>query len=112
MTSGVYFLQQFLFGFVAGLWFGIELDKPVGKNDGSINGKQYFSCQQNYGVFAPSSRIQKYMLKPEYFLVSKKYVISHWNVVCTGLAIRHLNYSEPRFQPFLITYSIFQLKLK
>jgi len=42
-----------------GLWFGIELDKPVGKNDGSVNDRRYFTCKQNYGIFAPSSRVQK-----------------------------------------------------
>jgi len=42
-----------------GLWFGIELDKPVGKNDGSVNGRRYFTCKPNFGVFAPSSRVQK-----------------------------------------------------
>ena len=42
-----------------GLWFGIELDKPVGKNDGSVNDRRYFTCKQNYGIFAPPSRVQK-----------------------------------------------------
>ena len=44
---------------VIGVWFGIELDKPVGKNDGSVNGRRYFTCKPNFGVFAPPSRVQK-----------------------------------------------------
>ncbi|KAJ6666837.1 hypothetical protein lerEdw1_018839 [Lerista edwardsae] len=45
--------------FAPGFWCGIELDKPHGKNDGSVAGVQYFSCFPRYGVFAPPSRVQK-----------------------------------------------------
>lgn len=45
--------------FAPGFWCGIELDKPYGKNDGSVAGVQYFSCLSRYGVFAPPSRVQK-----------------------------------------------------
>ena len=30
--------------FAKGEWAGIELDKPVGKNDGSVEGKRYDAC--------------------------------------------------------------------
>ncbi|KAM6459917.1 CAP-Gly domain-containing linker protein 4 isoform 4-T7 [Liasis olivaceus] len=45
--------------FAPGLWCGIELDKPHGKNDGSVAGIQYFRCLPRYGVFAPPSRVKK-----------------------------------------------------
>ncbi|XP_020648782.3 CAP-Gly domain-containing linker protein 4 [Pogona vitticeps] len=45
--------------FAPGFWCGIELDKPHGKNDGSVAGVQYFSCSPRYGVFAPPSRVQR-----------------------------------------------------
>ncbi|NXG19927.1 CLIP4 protein, partial [Grallaria varia] len=45
--------------FAPGLWCGIELDKPHGKNDGSVGGVQYFSCLPRYGIFAPPSRVQR-----------------------------------------------------
>uniref|UniRef100_A0A3Q3IAJ2 CAP-Gly domain-containing protein n=1 Tax=Monopterus albus TaxID=43700 RepID=A0A3Q3IAJ2_MONAL len=45
--------------FAPGLWLGIELDKPSGKNDGSVGGVRYFSCPPKYGVFAPSSHVQR-----------------------------------------------------
>ncbi|XP_052256727.1 CAP-Gly domain-containing linker protein 3-like isoform X3 [Dreissena polymorpha] len=45
--------------FAPGSWFGIELDRAAGKNDGSVNGVKYFTCQPKHGVFAPLSRIQK-----------------------------------------------------
>ncbi|EPY77426.1 restin-like 2 isoform 4-like protein [Camelus ferus] len=41
-----------------GYWYGIELEKPHGKNDGSVGGVQYFSCSPRYGIFAPPSRVQ------------------------------------------------------
>uniref|UniRef100_A0A8C0S6G7 CAP-Gly domain containing linker protein family member 4 n=1 Tax=Canis lupus familiaris TaxID=9615 RepID=A0A8C0S6G7_CANLF len=43
----------------AGYWYGIELEKPHGKNDGSVGGVQYFSCSPRYGIFAPPSRVQR-----------------------------------------------------
>ncbi|XP_008936895.1 PREDICTED: CAP-Gly domain-containing linker protein 4 [Merops nubicus] len=45
--------------FAPGFWCGVELDKPHGKNDGSVGGVQYFSCLPRYGVFAPPSRVQR-----------------------------------------------------
>ncbi|XP_075963789.1 CAP-Gly domain-containing linker protein 4 isoform X2 [Anarhichas minor] len=45
--------------FAPGLWLGIELDKPSGKNDGSVGGVRYFCCPPNHGVFAPPSRVQR-----------------------------------------------------
>uniref|UniRef100_A0A8C5ATJ6 CAP-Gly domain-containing protein n=1 Tax=Gadus morhua TaxID=8049 RepID=A0A8C5ATJ6_GADMO len=45
--------------FAPGLWLGIELDKPSGKNDGSVGGLRYFSCPPKHGVFAPPSRVQR-----------------------------------------------------
>lgn len=45
--------------FAPGTWFGIELDRPAGKNNGTVNGEQYFTCKAKHGVFAPLSRIQK-----------------------------------------------------
>ncbi|KFV94365.1 CAP-Gly domain-containing linker protein 4, partial [Eurypyga helias] len=45
--------------FAPGCWCGIELDKPHGKNDGSVGGVQYFRCLPRYGIFAPPSRVQR-----------------------------------------------------
>ncbi|XP_069464812.1 CAP-Gly domain-containing linker protein 4 isoform X2 [Ambystoma mexicanum] len=45
--------------FAPGFWYGIELDKPHGKNDGSVGGVQYFTCAPKHGIFAPPSRVQR-----------------------------------------------------
>lgn len=36
---------------------GVELDKPVGKNDGSLGEEWYFSCPENHGLFAPVNMV-------------------------------------------------------
>ena len=38
--------------FASGIWVGLELYSADGKNNGSVNGKQYFSCRTNHGLFA------------------------------------------------------------
>ncbi|KAJ8369160.1 hypothetical protein SKAU_G00091880 [Synaphobranchus kaupii] len=45
--------------FAPGYWFGVELEQPTGKHDGSVFGVRYFSCLPKYGVFAPPSRVQR-----------------------------------------------------
>lgn len=45
--------------FASGWWYGIELDHPLGRNDGSVNGKAYFVCKPNFGVFAPPSKVKR-----------------------------------------------------
>ncbi|XP_048474113.1 tubulin-folding cofactor B [Rhincodon typus] len=37
--------------FKPGYWIGLKYDEPLGKHDGSVNGKRYFQCQFKYGAF-------------------------------------------------------------
>ncbi|KAI8970186.1 hypothetical protein BDF20DRAFT_109765 [Mycotypha africana] len=37
--------------FAEGIWIGVELDRRVGKNDGSVDGYRYFATSPNRGVF-------------------------------------------------------------
>ncbi|XP_066553606.1 kinesin-like protein KIF13B isoform X2 [Amia ocellicauda] len=45
--------------FADGVWVGVELDVPAGKNDGSVAGKQYFRCNPGYGVLVRSDRVTR-----------------------------------------------------
>jgi hypothetical protein len=44
--------------FAMGKWVGIALDTPSGKNDGSVQGKRYFDCEPNFGVFIRSTQVK------------------------------------------------------
>ncbi len=35
--------------FAAGKWIGLVLDEPRGKNNGSVQGKEYFQCKDKHG---------------------------------------------------------------
>lgn len=39
-------------------WVGVDLDEPVGKNDGTVGGKRHFKCQANCGVFVRPERVE------------------------------------------------------
>ncbi|TPX58768.1 hypothetical protein SpCBS45565_g07912 [Spizellomyces sp. 'palustris'] len=45
--------------FATGLWVGIELEAPKGKNDGSVQGTRYFTCEMGYGVFVRPSQVRR-----------------------------------------------------
>ena len=53
--------------FADGLWVGVEIDLPRGRNDGSIDGQRYFNCEPNYGLFAPPQKITIMEENPEYY---------------------------------------------
>lgn len=43
--------------FASGKWIGVILDEPKGKNDGTVQGKEYFKCAENHGIFVRQSQI-------------------------------------------------------
>ena len=46
-----------------GVWIGLELDKPKGKNNGTIRGKEYFQCEPNCGLFISYDDFVKHLGK-------------------------------------------------
>lgn len=37
--------------FKPGYWVGVKYDEPLGKHNGTVEGKQYFVCENKYGAF-------------------------------------------------------------
>ena len=35
--------------FAPGKWIGVTLDEPKGKNNGTVQGKSYFTCADRHG---------------------------------------------------------------
>uniref|UniRef100_A0A8C5H8N1 Dynactin subunit 1 n=2 Tax=Gouania willdenowi TaxID=441366 RepID=A0A8C5H8N1_GOUWI len=44
--------------FASGKWIGVILEEPKGKNDGTVQGKRYFTCEENHGIFVRQSQLQ------------------------------------------------------
>ena len=44
--------------FATGVWYGVVLEQPKGKNDGTVNGEKYFTCPPNYGLFCKKSQVR------------------------------------------------------
>lgn len=42
----------------AGYWIGIQYDEPVGKHDGMVKGKRYFSCPAGHGVMVRPDKVK------------------------------------------------------
>lgn len=45
--------------FASGKWVGVILDEAKGKNDGTVQGKRYFTCDENRGIFVRQSQVIK-----------------------------------------------------
>ncbi|XP_049537463.1 dynactin subunit 1 isoform X3 [Anopheles darlingi] len=43
--------------FAVGKWVGVVLDEAKGKNNGSIKGQQYFTCDENCGMFVRPTQL-------------------------------------------------------
>ena len=44
--------------FKPGVWVGVQLELPVGKNDGAVDGVRYFYCPSGHGVFVRPDAVE------------------------------------------------------
>lgn len=44
--------------FAVGKWVGLVLEEPKGKNNGTLKGQTYFTCQENYGMFVRPTQLK------------------------------------------------------
>jgi dynactin 1 len=51
--------------FQTGKWIGIELDDAQGKNSGVVQGKRYFDCKTNHGMFVRPSQVKVHQVKDD-----------------------------------------------
>ncbi|CAG8572690.1 16127_t:CDS:2 [Acaulospora colombiana] len=59
------FVGETEFGNKTGVWIGVEYDDHYGKNDGSVEGKRYFTCPPNKGAFVRPKRVTVGDFPPE-----------------------------------------------
>lgn len=63
-VSSLYFICFYLnsvydqYGILVGKWIGVILDEEKGKNNGTVQGKTYFSCDPNHGIFVRQSQVK------------------------------------------------------
>lgn len=43
----------------SGYWVGVQYDEKVGKNDGTLHGKRYFTCPPGHGGFLRASKVSR-----------------------------------------------------
>lgn len=49
--------------FASGKWVGVILDEAKGKNDGTVQGKRYFTCEENHGIFVRQSQVTRELFR-------------------------------------------------
>lgn len=50
-----------------GFYIGVQLDEPVGENNGSVKGKKYFECDNKFGTFVRPNYVKTGDFPPEDF---------------------------------------------
>uniref|UniRef100_A0A493TLD0 Dynactin subunit 1 n=1 Tax=Anas platyrhynchos platyrhynchos TaxID=8840 RepID=A0A493TLD0_ANAPP len=58
--------------FATGKWVGVILDEAKGKNDGTVQGRKYFTCEENHGIFVRQSQVRFSRARLTDFLVEQR----------------------------------------
>ena len=67
--------------FAEGVWVGLELLRPVGRNDGSVCGIRYFTCEPECGLFVPPSHVNPIAIADASAAPPKTEIASVWSNV-------------------------------
>lgn len=59
--------------FAEGIWVGVHLKNQNGKNDGTVQGKRYFSCKQGYGIMVRPSKVTIHGISASKLIDEKDY---------------------------------------
>jgi hypothetical protein len=51
--------KDFQFCYFIFRWFGVELDEPIGRHDGTVQDIRYFAAPDDHGVFVAESKLTK-----------------------------------------------------
>uniref|UniRef100_A0A9J2PEF4 CAP-Gly domain-containing protein n=1 Tax=Ascaris lumbricoides TaxID=6252 RepID=A0A9J2PEF4_ASCLU len=76
--------------FADGVWVGVVLDEPNGKNNGSVKGVKYFDCEPNHGVFMRAAQVK---------LESKSKVMQHQTSGIRAPTTSRKDAAKGRFSP-------------
>ena len=44
--------------YASGQWIGVELDEPLGRNNGVVKGVKYFDCQPGHGIIVRPQELE------------------------------------------------------
>ena len=44
--------------FKPGTWVGVEMDDPVGRHDGTVEGRSYFQCAPQHGTMVQADKVR------------------------------------------------------
>lgn len=57
LTGTCLIIHRTAYVVLSGKWIGVALDEAKGKNNGTVQGKRYFVCEENHGIFVRQSQV-------------------------------------------------------
>ena len=91
--------------FKSGIWYGIQLEKQKGKNNGTIKNRKYFVCKQKYGIFIKCNFENVKLIKRDHsdrYKIETNYELPDGQMIDIGY--ERYRAAECLFQPNLIGF--------